>query len=294
MTDWRDSLAGKVVLVTGAGKGLGRAYARWFAARGASVVVNNRLSADRVSSAAAVAGEIRRAGGTAVADDHSVGDAEGCRAMVEAAERGFGRLDALVCNAGISRGFDIDALDVDDFRAVLEVNFWGSVYPVLAALPGMLARASGRIVLTTSSAGLFGDANAAYYAASKSAVLGFARALGIDARGRGVCVNVIAPSAATTMSAGFAISPEDRASMLPDHVAPVVGWLCSDACTESGLVLHAGSGRVRRIKVMGGPALDIPDGDVGSCWPGLDDMTGAREAGTSMESGAVLRTKQSG
>lgn len=289
MTGWRSGLAGRVVLVTGAGKGLGRAYARWLAGAGAAVVVNNRSAPDGTSTAELVAAEIRRAGGTAVADDHSVGDADGCRAMVEKAEATFGRLDALVCNAGMSRPFDVDAIDVDDFRAVLEVNFWGSVLPVVAALPGMLARGSGRVVLTTSSAGFFGDAGQAPYAAAKSAVLGFARSLGIDTRERGVRVNLIAPSAATTMSAGFDISAQDRARMAPDHVAPVVGWLCSDACTSSGLVLHAGSGRVRRIQVLGGRAVDIPDGDVAACWPALDDLTAAFEASISIESGAVLR-----
>jgi NAD(P)-dependent dehydrogenase (short-subunit alcohol dehydrogenase family) len=287
---WRESLAGRVVVVTGASKGLGRSYARWLAANGARVVVNNRPAPDGRSTASQVAADIRASGGTALADDHSVADEAGCRAIVAATLAWFGRIDAVVCNAGQSVPIDVHAPDLTEFRAVMDVNFWGSAALVLAALPHMVDSGWGRIVLTTSGAGWFGDPGSAFYGASKSALLGFARSLALDLRDCGVHVNMISPSAYTQMSARFNLGRRTNDAMSPDLVAPVVGWLCSDACDKSGLVLHAGSGRVRRIMVYGGPAVDVKDDDVNACWPALDDMTGAWEPASSLDSGAVLRT----
>ena len=286
---WRESLAGRVIVVTGAGKGLGRSYALWLAANGARVLVNNRPAPDGRSTASAVVEEIRARGGIAVADDHSVADEAGCQAIVGATLAEFGRIDAVVCNAGRSAPIDPNAPDLAEFRAVMDVNFWGSVTLALAALPHMLDAGWGRIVLTTSSAGWFGDPGSAFYGASKSALLGFARSLALDVHDHGVDVNMISPSAFTAMSARFSLGESGNDAMSPDLVAPVVGWLCSDACDRSGLILHAGCGRVRRIAVYGGPAVDIQGGDVDACWPALDDMTGARESASSLDSGAVLR-----
>jgi NAD(P)-dependent dehydrogenase (short-subunit alcohol dehydrogenase family) len=286
---WRASIAGRVVVVTGARQGLGRSYARWFAANGARVVVNGRPAADGGSSVTPVVEEIRAAGGTAVGDDHSIGDEAGCRALIDTALSEFGQVDTVVCNAAISKPTDVDAPDLTAFRDVMEVNFWGSVNVALTALPHMLERGWGRIVLTMSSAGLFGDPGSAYYAASKSAILGFVRSIAADVDARGVRVNLISPSAFTSLSARFDLGEAYNRAMSPDLVAPVVGWLSSDGCDRSGLILHAGCGRVRRIQVMGGPAVDIPDGDVEQCWPQLEDMSQAREAGSSLESGSVLR-----
>jgi NAD(P)-dependent dehydrogenase (short-subunit alcohol dehydrogenase family) len=286
---WRESLAGRVVVVTGAGQGLGRSYALWLAANGARVLVNNRSLAERGSTASAVVEEIRARGGTAFADGHSVADEAGCRAIVAAALAEFGRIDAVVCNAGRSAPIDVRSPDLAEFRAVMDVNFWGSVTLALASLPHMLDAGWGRIVLTTSGAGWFGDPGSAFYGASKSALLGFARSLALDVRDCGVHVNMISPSALTAMSARFDLGESVGDAMSPDLVAPVVGWLCSDACDESGLILHAGCGRVRRIKVYGGRAVDIESGDVSACWPALDDMTGAQESASSLDSGAVLR-----
>lgn len=286
---WRASLAGRVVVVTGARQGLGRSYAHWFAAAGARVVVNGRPAIDGSSTVAPVVDEIRSAGGIAVGDDHSIGDEDGCRALIDTALTEFGRVDTVIGNAAISKPTDVDAPDLAVFRAVMEVNFWGSVNVALLALPHMLENGWGRIVLTMSSAGLFGDAGSAYYAASKSALLGFVRSIAADVDDRGVRINLISPSAFTSLSARFDLGEAYNRAMSPDLVAPVVGWLSSDGCDRSGLILHAGSGRVRRIQVVGGPAIEIPDGDVERCWPQLQDMSAAREAGSSLESGSVLR-----
>jgi NAD(P)-dependent dehydrogenase (short-subunit alcohol dehydrogenase family) len=287
--DWQTSLVGRVIIVTGARQGLGRAYARWLAAHGARVVLNGRPSSDGRSAVAPVVAEITRAGGVAVADDHSVGDEAGCQAIVENALAIFGHVDAVICNAAVSRPTDVRAPNLADFRTVMDVNFWGSVHVALAALPHMLDRGWGRLVLTISGAGLFGDPGSAFYAASKAAILGFARSVAADVDDHGVRVNMISPSAFTSMSARFDLGEAMNRSMSPDRVAPVVGWLCSSGCDRSGLILHTGCGRVRRIMVMGGPAIDIPGEDVAACWPRLEDMTRAREASSSLDSGSVLR-----
>jgi NAD(P)-dependent dehydrogenase (short-subunit alcohol dehydrogenase family) len=287
--DWRASLAGRVIVVTGARQGLGRAYAKWLAAHGARVVANGRPQPDGSSAVARVVAEIAQAGGIAVADDHSVAEEAGCHAIVETAVSTFGRVDAVICNAAISRRADVRAPNLAAFREVMDVNFWGSVNVALAALPHMLDRSWGRVVLTVSGAGLFGDPESAFYAASKAAILGFARSVAADVDDHGVRVNMIAPSAFTALSARFDLGDAMNRVMSPDLVAPVAGWLCSAGCDRSGLVLHAGSGRVRRIMVMGGPPIEIPDEDLAACWPGLDDMSCAHEASSSLDSGSALR-----
>jgi NAD(P)-dependent dehydrogenase (short-subunit alcohol dehydrogenase family) len=158
---WRASIADRVVVVTGARQGLGRSYAHWFAAAGARVVVNGRPAADGSSTVTPVVEEIRAAGGTAVGDDHSIGDEAGCSALIDTALSEFGQVDTVVCNAAISKPTDVDAPDLTAFRDVMEVNFWGSVNVALTALPHMLERGWGRIVLTMSGAGLFGDPGSA-------------------------------------------------------------------------------------------------------------------------------------
>jgi NAD(P)-dependent dehydrogenase (short-subunit alcohol dehydrogenase family) len=281
---------GRVALVTGAGTGLGRAYALWMAARGAKLVVNNRVHPDRPSSAAAVVDEIRAGGGEAVADEHSVEDERSGAATVETAVEAFGHLDILVANAGILEFEDHRALKISSIRRTMDINFWGSVYPVVAALPIMEARGYGRVVMTTSSAALYGQTQSAAYAASRAAVIGFARSLAVDTRdSENFRINMILPSAYTNASKAFH-DPRFADFMSPAKIAPVTGWLCSEDCRESGLILHAGSGRIRRAKMVEGRAIDLPeDEDVRRCWPALDDMTEAEEAANSSESGNVLR-----
>jgi NAD(P)-dependent dehydrogenase (short-subunit alcohol dehydrogenase family) len=280
---------GQVALVTGAGKGLGRAYALWLAARGAKVVVNNRTHAGLPSSAQRVVDDIVAAGGAAVADHHAVESQAGGTAMVEAAHAAYGRLDLLVCNAGVASHAAYDQLSAAEFHRVMDINFWGSVYPAMAALPGMKAAGYGRIVMTLSTAGLFGQAKSAYYAASRSALIGFSRSVGIDAEadGRDIRVNMISPAGYTDMARQHIDAKWER-FMSPDKVAPVVGWLGSTLCRQSGLILHAGCGRVRRVQVMGGTRQEIRDDDVQALWPVLDDMTSAQESPSSFEAGRLM------
>jgi NAD(P)-dependent dehydrogenase (short-subunit alcohol dehydrogenase family) len=276
---------GRVALVTGAGTGLGRAYALWMAARGAKLVVNNRVHPDRPSSAAAVVEEICAAGGEAVADGHSVEGERSGAAMVETAVERFGHLDIVVANAGILEFEEHNALKISSIRRTMDINFWGSVYPVVAALPIMEARGYGRVVMTTSSAALYGQTRSAAYA-----IIGFVRSLAVDTRdSENFRINMILPSAYTNASKAFH-DPKFADFMSPAKIAPVTGWLCSEDCRESGLILHAGSGRIRRAQMVEGRAIDLPeDEDVRRCWPALDDMSDAAEAANSSESGNVLR-----
>lgn len=278
---------GQVALITGAGKGLGRAYALWLAAHGATVVVNNRTHPGQPSSAQSVVEEIVHSGGKAFADHHAVQDEAGSRAMVEQAYERFGRLDILICNAGISDDTPFQEISLDRVREIMDVNYWGTVYPVHAALPRMLAAGYGRIVLTTSQAGLFGETGSAAYASSKAAMIGLARSIARDSGEVDLRINLVAPAAYTPMSRRH-IEAKWSDYMAPAKVAPVVGWLSSAACDRSGMIFNAGAGRVRRVKLLEGLPVEIPDDDMSACWPALDDMSGAVEADSSFGSGQVL------
>jgi NAD(P)-dependent dehydrogenase (short-subunit alcohol dehydrogenase family) len=278
---------GRVALITGAGNGLGRAYALWFAARGARVVVNNRLHEGVPSSAEAVVDEIRAAGGEAVADHHAVDQEASGGAMVEAAYAAFGRLDILVANAGGNVKKPILETSLTEFRQNLETNFWGTVYPTLAALPRFFEASYGRIVLTTSAAGLFGQKLHVPYAAAKSALVGFARALAVEIGKQNVRVNLISPYARTPGSR-HAIGERLEQTMSPAHVAPVVGWLAHESCDCTGIILSAGARRVRRVGLVEGRVLELEGNDVGALWTQLNDLTGAKESRNSGRSALEL------
>jgi NAD(P)-dependent dehydrogenase (short-subunit alcohol dehydrogenase family) len=261
---------GKVALITGAGKGLGRAYAKWLAARGATVIVNNRTHPGKPSSARAVVEEIKGAGGTAFYDENAVNDQRSAVAMVDGAYQQFGHLDVLICNAGIAVTAPFAELTLKKMREVMDINFWGSLYPLFSALQRMLAADYGRIVLTTSQTALYGYSGTALYASSKGAVLGLGRALAYEiAEKANLRLNVVMPVAATAM-ARRPVSEEVAALVSPDKVAPAVGWLCSDACDKSGMVFHVGGGRVRRVITQETIPVELPDEGMATCWPALD------------------------
>jgi NAD(P)-dependent dehydrogenase (short-subunit alcohol dehydrogenase family) len=280
---------GRVALITGAGKGLGRAYALWLAQQGATVVVNNRVHPNVPSSAAKVVAEIIAAGGRALVDEHAIETEEGSRAMIEQVIATCGKLDILVCNAGVTSYANYTELNAGEFHRVLDINFWGSAYPVLFALPYMAKRDYGRIVTTISTAGMFGQAKAAYYSASRSALIGFVRSIGIDADadGKEIRINMISPAGYTDMARAH-IDQKWEEFMSPSKVAPVVGWLASEGCDRSGLILHAGCGRVRRVKLMGSQHVEIVNEDVQACWPALDNMLGAQESDSSFSAGKLM------
>jgi NAD(P)-dependent dehydrogenase (short-subunit alcohol dehydrogenase family) len=272
---------GRVAVVTGAGRGLGRAYARLLAERGARVVVNDLgASTDGTGSdaepASEAVAEIASAGGTAAADTNDVSDPDGARALVDGAVERFGRIDALVNNAGIIRWAGMPDVDADNLAKHLAVHVGGSFNTVRAAWPHMADRGYGRIVNTTS-AGLFGLPNNTSYATAKGAVVGLTRSLAAAGAAHGITANCIAPGAMTRMAGpgGEDAGPE----MSPDLVAPMVALLAHDECPVSGEIYAAGFGRFARIFIGMAPGY-VHTGsaptieDVAEQWAAINDEPG--------------------
>jgi NAD(P)-dependent dehydrogenase (short-subunit alcohol dehydrogenase family) len=238
----------RVAIVTGAGKGLGRAYALHLAARGARVLVNNRRRAmDEPASADEVVQAIRQAGGEAVANYDSVEDPAAGQRIVEQALDTWGRLDVLVNNAGVDQRSTFHKIGVEQFRQIFDINFYGSLYVTHAAYARMRAAGYGRIVVSTSNAGLHGLHGLTAYAASKAALIGLMRALALEGRSHNVLTNAIAPFAATPMTARQGtLSEAFMKTMRPEFVAPIVTLLVSEQTRLNGQVIMAGKGVFRR------------------------------------------------
>lgn len=265
-------LANRTVIITGAGKGLGRAYALHLAALGANIVVNNRRHAgEPESSAERVVREIAALGGVAVAEHSSVEQPGSGAAMLRAALENFGRLDAVVANAAIAEGGSFHKQDLAGFRRLVDVNLLGTVNAIHPGFQHLYAQGRGSIVVSTSVAGLYGEHGLPAYSASKAALIGLMRALSHEGAPHGVRVNALAPFAATQMTA--ADLPRALSERLgPERVAPVVAWLVSDACTLSGETLIVGGGRMARARVAETAPADLPSADAvahGASWQAL-------------------------
>ena len=196
MTTAPDDLRGRSAIVTGAGKGLGRAYALHLAARGAAVLVNNRRHSgqtDAQTSAQETVDLIRQAGGVAQANWNDVSEADSGCAMVEQACLCFGRIDILVANAGVDAACAFHKQSLADFRAIFDVGFFGNLHLVHAAWPRLLAQGYGRVVLTASSAGLYGNHGQAAYGAAKAAVIRMTQQAALEFAPQGIRINVICP-----------------------------------------------------------------------------------------------------
>lgn len=209
-------LDGQVAIVTGAGGGLGRAHALLLAKRGAKVVVN-----DMGEGARAVVAEIEAEGGTAVAAIGSVTDEGFIAEMVRSAHAQWGRIDILINNAGILRDKSFSKMELDDFRLILDVHVMGSVIPTKAVWEIMRAQNHGRIIMTTSSSGLFGNFGQANYSAAKMALVGLMQTLGLEGEKYNVRVNCLAPTAATQMLAGL-LPEQVLAEIKPEYVSPAL------------------------------------------------------------------------
>ena len=250
----------KVVIVTGAGRGLGRSHALEFAKRGASVVVNDLGGAvDGTGSgptAQSVVDEIRASGGTAIANTASVADEEGARSIVDDAVAEFGRIDIVVNNAGILRDKTFGNVTMDNFRAVLDVHLLGAVHVTKAAWPIMAANNWGRVVFTSSGSGIFGNFGQSNYASAKMALIGLMNVLSLEGERKGIKVNTLAPGAITRMTEGLH-DPNRRGR--PEQVSPAVLYLCSEDAPQ-GLILQAADGRFSTIQVTVSEAVDLgPD-----------------------------------
>jgi NAD(P)-dependent dehydrogenase (short-subunit alcohol dehydrogenase family) len=257
----------RVVLVTGAARGLGRSHALALAARGHAVVVDDTGaeldgSGADPGAAAAVVAEIRAAGGTAVATTADVATHEGAAEAVAVALAEFGRLDALVANAGILRDRTFAKMAMTDFDAVVRVHLSAAAYCAKAAWPSLVASGSGRLVLTSSASGLYGQFGQANYAAAKMGLVGLVNVLKQEGARAGVLVNAIAPVAATRMT-GPLLPEAALRGLSPDLVSPVVAHLVSAECRQSGLVLEVGGGQVARVQVVESDLVALPGDDDG-------------------------------
>jgi NAD(P)-dependent dehydrogenase (short-subunit alcohol dehydrogenase family) len=240
--------AGRVAIITGAGKGLGRAYARGLCARGAAVVINNRRHAgerDEDTSAFAVAAAIRAGGGRAIPNYDDVEQASAGSRMVEAALAEFGRLDIIIANAAVPQAAQFHKLAVAEFRRIFDVSFFGTLHLLQAAWPVMQTQGYGRVITTTSSAGRFGNHGLSAYGAAKGAVESLTRTLAAEGARRDIKVNAISPYALSQMTADY-MSPGIAEHFSPEQVVPMVLWLASEQCSANGEVIVAGGGRFRR------------------------------------------------
>jgi len=236
---------GKVAIVTGAGNGLGRAHALLLGARGAKVVVNDLgVSTDgRGSSSAAadaVVAEIRALGGEAVADHHSVTEGE---KIVATALQAFGTVDILINNAGILRDTSFHKMTEEQWDLIQDVHVKGAFRLTHAVWPIMRDKGYGRIVMTASGAGIFGNFGQCNYSTAKSGLIGFANSLAIEGASKNIRVNTIAPIAASRMVIASGLFPEELHDKLKvEDVAPLVGWLCSEQCPDTGGLFEVGGG----------------------------------------------------
>lgn len=251
----------RVAVVTGAGRGLGRAYAHLLTERGAKVVVNDvggGLDGTGVDAGPAqqVVGEITAAGGTAVASTATVTTRDGAHDIVATALEHFGGIDVVIHNAGNVRHASLKEMNDEDFDAVLDVHLRGAFNVVRQAFPLMCSAGYGRIVLTSSIGGLYGNHNVANYAAAKAGVIGLANVAALEGAAEGVRCNVIVPAAVTRMADG--IDTSSYPPMGPELVAPVVGWLAHESCSVTGELFIALAGRVARAVIAESP---------GVCWP---------------------------
>jgi NAD(P)-dependent dehydrogenase (short-subunit alcohol dehydrogenase family) len=267
----------RVAIVTGAGRGIGRAYARLLADRGASVVVNDlggSMGGEGADAAPAstVAAEIVAAGGAAIADGSDVATTSGAEALVAAAVERFGRVDVLINNAGIMRWAGLPEADADNLERHLAVHLGGTFNTIRAAWPHMVEQGYGRVVNTTSS-GVFGLPKNLAYAAAKGGVIGLTRSLATASAAHGIKVNLIAPAAGTRMGG------EGMDGMEPERVAPMAAFLAHEDCPVNGEIYAAGAGRFARIFIASTPGYLHTDGeptieDVAASWAAINDETG--------------------
>lgn len=256
---------GRVAIVTGAGGGLGRQHALALAARGARVVVNDLGGArdgsgGSLTAAEAVVAEIRAAGGEAMANGASVTDWDAVQAMVQHTVDTWGRIDIVVNNAGILRDKSFAKMDLADFRLVLDVHLMGAVHCTKAAWAHMQAQNYGRILLTTSSTGLYGNFGQSNYGAAKLALVGLMQTLGLEGAKHDIRVNCLAPTAATRMTEGLMPAPV-LAALQPEAVVPAMLLLVSqDAPTRTVLCAGAGSVEAANITLTQGAWIGL-DGE---------------------------------
>ena len=278
----RIDLTGKVAVVTGAGGGLGREHALALARRGARVVVNDlggSVGGEGQSSQAAllVVQEIEDAGGEAIANTASVTDVEQVNQMVEAAVAKWGRVDILVCNAGILRDKTFAKMELDDFRSVLEVHVMGAVNCAKAVWPHMREQGHGRIIFTTSCSGLYGGFGQSNYSTAKMALVGLMNTLALEGANYGIKVNCLSPVAGTRMVEGV-VPTELLDAMPPALVSPAIIALAADgAPSKTVLCAGAGSFEVAHITLTQGIHLEKGEDVAETILARMDEISNAHD-----------------
>ncbi|MFC3052589.1 SDR family NAD(P)-dependent oxidoreductase [Kordiimonas pumila] len=271
----------KTAVITGAGKGLGRAFAHALAAAGYNVVVNNRVHADQENAADKVVSEILSLGGKAVADYSDMQDGNAAETIVKTALTAFGSIDVLILNAGISgTASKVQDTALSAFMSVFETNLFSAISITQEALPYIQKSSAGRVIFIGSTAGLYGVRGRAPYSASKGALIAFAKTLAAEVRRSDIYVNVVVPYAETQMTAGMG-GDSAAPDMAPAKVAPLIEWLASDACNRTGDVWVAGGGYFRVAETVESTGAAVtPNVDSTSAWfdenlDTLTDMSGA-------------------
>ena len=255
----------RVAIVTGAGAGLGRSHALMLAEHGAKVVVNDLGGAVDGSGgssgpAEAVVSEIEARGGQALADGASVTEPEQVEAMVAKAVDRFGRVDVLINNAGILRDKSFAKMTLADFRAVLDVHLWGSVVCTKAVWGLMREQEYGRVVLTTSSSGLYGNFGQANYGAAKTGMVGLMNVLALEGARSNVLVNTLSPTARTRMTEGLGIPEEALDAMTPQSVSAAALALCAEDAPNR-TILCAGAGGYSETRIYETQGVSLPPED---------------------------------
>jgi NAD(P)-dependent dehydrogenase (short-subunit alcohol dehydrogenase family)/acyl dehydratase/putative sterol carrier protein len=280
---------GRVAVVTGAGGGLGRIYALELAKRGAKLVINDfggarDGSGDGSSSPAdKVVAEIKALGGEAVANYDNVATPEGGEGIIKTALAAFSRVDILINNAGILRDKGILKMEPENWRAVMDVHLNGAYHVTKPAFQVMRDNGYGRIIMTTSAAGLYGNFGQTNYSSAKLGLVGFMNTLKQEGQKYNIKVNTVAPIAASRLTEDV-LPPDLFGKLKPEFVAPIVLYLCSEACGDTGNIYNAGMGYYNRAAILTGPGTVIGDGkkvpaveDIAANWEKIRSMNGARE-----------------
>ena len=280
----------RVVVVTGAGGGLGREYALTLAKEGASVIVND-LGGSRDGTGAGhnmadqVVEEIKAAGGRAAANYDSVAEPKGAENIIKTALDEFGKVDGVVSNAGILRDGTFHKMSFENWDAVLKVHLYGGYNVIRAAWPHFREQSFGRVVVATSTSGLFGNFGQANYGAAKLGLVGLINTLAQEGAKYNIKANAVAPIAATRMTEDI-LPPEVLKNLTPDFVAPVVAYLCTEEVPDTDSIFIVGGGKVQRtalfqnegVTFKTAPSVD----EIASHWAEIDDLSAAKQANFSI------------
>ncbi len=293
---------GQVAIVTGAGGGLGRQHALELARRGAKVLINDLGgsmdgSGGNSAAAEAVVAEIKAFGGEAIANGSSVTDDAGVALMVKQAMDTWGRIDILIANAGILRDKTFAKMEIADFELVLNVHLMGTVKPAKAVWEIMRAQNYGRIVVTTSSSGMYGNFGQANYGAAKLGIIGFMNTLRLEGQKNNIHVNAISPVAATRMTENL-MPPEVLERLKPEYVTPGVVYLASEEA-PTGAILTAGAGAFAMTRLYETEGVYLGEGglsveEVRDNWSKISDPTGQQAYANGGEQSAKFFRKLSG